>query len=388
MLKKKKNKVIEDKKDLDEDFLNSLSEEELEAIAAEIDSEDDKSEDEDEVVEEETVEESSEKDADTTSGMDKNYKTNMLSVAMHKLAGKTPDQVAFFLASLDQVGHEADGVPGGAAAHNKSSVAMKGDAKSAKLMETLKNTLKEDLSNVFGDNKELSEEFKNNMTVLFESAVNFRVTAIEQQLVESYEEAFKEEVEELTTKLHEDINEYLTYTAKEWIKENEVAIERALKTEITEDFLDGLRDLFITHNFNMPDEVVEIAEALEAKVDDLEAQLSETIEKNKALSEELNSSHREALLQDQAEGLTVPEQEKFEKLAESVDYYGDDEEFVHKLNIIKESHFGKKKGTPKTNIITEEITYSSDDKTDTKEKYIDPDVRPWVNALKKTVRQQ
>lgn len=386
MTKQNKNQAIENEEVLDEDFLNSLTEEELEAIADQLEDELD-----DEVVEEEseTFDESSESDVDTSTGMEKNYKTNMMSVAMHKLAGMSQDQIAFFLASLDQVGHEADGIPNNAVSTNQSSINMKGDAKSAKLMEALKDTLKEDLSNVFGDNKELSEEFKDKMTVLFESAVNYRVTAIEQQLVESYEEAFEEEVSELTNKLEEDIDSYLTYTAQEWLKENVVAIESSLKSEITEEFIGDLRELFLNHNINIPEEEVEVAEALYSKVEDLESELNEQLEKNRALSEELFSSRKESIVQAQEDGMTVPEKEKFEKLAESVDYEGDDEDYIHKLNIIKESHFGKKYSkAPQTNIITEEITYSSDDDEEAPKRYRDPGMGNYVNALKRTIRTQ
>jgi len=381
----KKNQAVEKEEVLDEDFLDSLTEEELEAIADQLDAEVEDEED----GEDESIEESSEADVDTSAGMDKNYKTNMMSVAMHKMAGMSQDQVAFFLASLDQIGHEADGVPNDAVGKNQSSIAMKGDAKAAKLMEALKGSLKEDLATVFGDNKELSEEFKDKMTVLFESAVNYRVTAIEQQLVESYEEAFNEEVEQLTEQLESDIDSYLTYTAREWLNENEVAIEKALKSEITEEFISDLKQLFELHNFNFPEDEVEVAEALVSKVEELEAELNEQLEKNRDLSEQLESSHRESLLQAETNGLTVPEQEKFEKLAESVSYDGNDEEFVRKLNIIKESHFGKKNSkAPQTNIITEEIAYSSDEDEESPKRYRDPGMGSYVNALKRTIRQQ
>lgn len=376
------NQAIEKEDTLDEDFLNSLSEEELEAIANQLEDES-----EDEVFEEEELDEG-DVDGDEVPNGDRNYKTNMMSVAMKKLSGMSQDQVAFFLASLDQIGHEADAIPPNAVSTNQSSIAMRGDAKSAALMEALKDSLKEDLSTVFGDNKELSEEFKDKMTVLFESAVNYRVTAIEEQLIEAYDEAFEEEVQELTEQLEENINTYLTYTATEWLKENQVAIEASLKTEIAEEFIGGLRQLFDEHNFNLPEEEVEVAEALASRVEDLEAELNEQIEKNRELSEELSDSRRESIVQTQASDLTVPQQEKFEKLAESVDYDGDDDDFVKKLCIIKESHFGKKYSkAPQTNIITEEITYSSDDDEESPKHYKDPGMSQYVNALKRTIRQ-
>ena len=389
MAKKQNKEILDNSEGLPEDLLDSLSEEELELLAQELEDEGDEVEVDEETTEDDevdTVDEST-ADVDGTAMSGGNYKTNMMSVAMHKLAGMSQDQVAFFLASLDQIGHEADGVPNNAVATNQASIAMKGDAKAAKINEAIKNALKEDMKNVFGDNKELSEELRDKMTVLFESAVNYRVTAIEQQLVEAYEESFNEEVSELTDNLYENINEYLTYTAKEWLKENEVAIEGSLKSEITEEFISDLRDLFEMHNIYFADGEVEVAEALEARVDELESELTEQIEKNMRLEEEVASSRRETLIKNYSGDLTVMDQQKFDKLAESIDYEGDDEEFVHKLNIIKESHFGKKTSkAPQTNIITEEITYSSDDDTDDQPKsYQTPEMKGYVNALKRTV---
>lgn len=389
MAKKQNKEILENSEGLPEDFLDSLSEEELELIAAELADSDDEVEVDEETTEDDevdTVDESTEADVDGTAVSGSNYKTNMMSIAMHKLAGMSQDQVAFFLASLDQIGHEADGVPNNAVSKNQASIAMKGDAKTAKINEAIKTALKEDLENVFGDNKELSEELKDKMTVLFESAVNYRVSAIEQQLVEAYEEAFEEEVSELTDNLYENVNEYLTYTAKEWIKENEVAIEKSLKSEITEEFIGDLRDLFEAHNINFPEDQVEVAEALESRVEELEAELNEQIERNMKLEEAVASSRRDTLVKDNAGDLTVMDQEKFSKLAESIDYDGDDEEFVHKLNIIKESHFGKKTSkAPQTNIITEEITYSSDEDDEAPKNYSTPEMKYYVNALKRTV---
>jgi len=384
MLNKAKKKIVESAEE--EELLDNMSDEEIEALADQL---------EDDTANETVQEAISQDDVDGTAGMDSKFKTNRMSVAMHALAGMSGDQIDFFLKSLEQVGHEADLVPGGSSAKNQSSIAMKGDAKSAKLMEALKSTLKEDLATVFGDSKELSEEFKEKITTLFEAAVSYRVTALEQTLREEYEEKFEEEVSELTEGLIEKVDEYVSYVAEEWVKENKVAVTNSLTVESAEEFLKGIKELMIAHNIEIPQEKVDVVDAQHQKIENMEEQINKLMEDNMVLVEHVKEIDREKLVSEFATGMTLSQTEKFKQLTESIDYDGDDEEFNKKLEIIKENHF-KGVVSPKkssTNIITEEITYSpnvieeearaaEDEKINT----LDPEMKHLVYGLKRTLK--
>jgi hypothetical protein len=384
MLNKAKKKIVESAEE--EELLDNMSDEEIEALADQL---------EDDTADETVQEAISQDDVDGTAGMDSKFKTNRMSVAMHALAGMSGDQIDFFLKSLEQVGHEADLVPGGSSAKNQSSIAMKGDAKSAKLMEALKSTLKEDLATVFGDSKELSEEFKEKITTLFEAAVSYRVTALEQTLREEYEEKFEEEVSELTEGLIEKVDEYVSYVAEEWVKENKVAVTNSLTVESAEEFLKGIKELMIAHNIEIPQEKVDVVDAQHQKIENMEEQINKLMEDNMVLVEHVKEIDREKLVSEFATGMTLSQTEKFKQLTESIDYDGDDEEFNKKLEIIKENHF-KGVVSPKkssTNIITEEITYSpnvieeearaaEDEKINT----LDPEMKHLVYGLKRTLK--
>lgn len=373
---KKVEKKIEG---LAEDVIDKLTDDEVKALATELEEGD----------EAEVVTELTQDDVDGTKGMDANYKTNRMSIAMKSLAGMSNDQIDFFLKSLEQVGHEADAIPAGSASHNAASIKMKGSPDSISGMhESLKASLKEDLSAVFGDNKDLSEEFKEKITTLFEAAVSYRVTAAEQVLIEQYNEAFTEEVGELTETLIGKVDEYVSYVAEEWLKENEVAVSQALTTEIADAFMTDLKALFDKHYISIPPDKVDIAESLDAKCHELEEALNKTLEDNMMLVEVVKTSARENLIAEFTNGMTLSQGEKFTQLVESIEYDGDNEAFQKKLDIVKNSHFkeGKTSKTPSTNIITEEITYSSDEKPEPDEPPKDPTMRYYVDALSRTVR--
>jgi len=347
---------------LKEDALDKLSKEELEALAAQLENEDSS-----EVVAEDS--------ADGTGGTEGNFKSNLMSVAMKKMADMSPDQMALFMSSLDQIGHEADTIPGGASAHNQASIAMKG-------------AIAEDLKLVFGGDKDLSEDFKQKIEVLFESTVNARVAIVEQELTEKFEANLNEEVAKITNTLTEQADQYLSYVAEQWLAENEVAIQQSLRYEVTEDFIRGLKDLFAEHYIDIPDEKLDLVDAMSTKVDELETSLNAQIEKNMEMTNQIKANSRDTFVREMANGLTLSQTEKFKQLIETIDYDGDVENFKKKLEIVKESHFkADSKGKASSNIIQEEVTYSSvEEEGETKKAPIDPEMRSYVNALSRTVK--
>jgi len=310
---------------------------------------------------------------------------NLKSIAMHKVLDKmggmkSSEIVDFFNKSMAQIGHEADTV-GDVAGKHKKSVAMHPSAASA-----MQEAVKEDLKIVFGDNEELSDNFKTSMTLLFEAAIGSRVALERADLEEAYEKTLEEELDKATDDLIDKTDEYLSYICEEWIKENEVAIESTLKSEITDEFIEGLKKLFLESYIEVPEDKIDVLEGLAEKVDELGSALNESETKVMKLSEELKVHEVKELVEKKAEGLTPMQADKFIRLAEGVEYEGDVEVFEKTLDIIKEQHFSNKGKSAKTNLITEEIAHDPNEPIDNASKSVSPDMKKWVDGIKRTIR--
>lgn len=385
LLNKSKKKA--ENAERDEDLLANLTDEELEALAEELEAEEDENESE-------TVDEAiTQDDVDGTAGFDSKFKTNRLSIAMHKLSGMDSAQVDFFLKSLEQVGHEADNV-GDVAGKNAASISMKGKPDSISTMnESLKAALKEDLATVFGDSKELTEEFKEKLTTLFEAAVSFRATEIRASLEEEYQEQLDLEVQELTETLVAKVDEYISYVAEQFIEKNEVAVEKSLTSEIAEDFLTDFKEVLLKHNIYIDPEKVDVAEAQHVRIEELEETINSLLEDNMMLSEFKKNTEKENLVSEFTTGMTLSQTEKFKQLVESIDYDGDDDAFSKKLEIVKSNHFNgvKNSKVPTTNIITEEISYTPSELAEEAKGEVilpdDPEMRANVLALKRALKR-
>ena len=189
---------------------------------------------------------------------------------------------------------------------------------------------------------ELSEEFKKDAMVIFEAAVATRVVDLVNekidQLNEDFNVALEEETQELESKLSEKIDDYLTYVSEEWMKENELAVERGIRAELAENFISGLRDLFKEHYIEVPEERTDVIEELFAKVEGLEEQLNVEMQSNIANLKALKDYKKVEAIAEACQGLTAVEQDKMVELAESITYEND-EQFVAKMTVIKESYF-------------------------------------------------
>jgi hypothetical protein len=200
-----------------------------------------------------------------------------------------------------------------------------------------KAKLKEDIDALL-EGEGLSEEFATKATTIFEAAVLARaeevVALAEAEMMEQFEAAVEEIKEDLASK----VDDYLNYMVEEWIKDNEIAIESGLRAEITEEFIDDLRNLFIEHNIDIPAEKVDIVEGLAAQVEDLEAALNEQIARGIELTKALNEQKKIEAIYTVCEGLTQTQVEKLKSLAEGVEFTTE-EEFGSKLSTLKESYF-------------------------------------------------
>ena len=190
--------------------------------------------------------------------------------------------------------------------------------------------------------EDLSEEFKSKAATIFEAAVNSKVKEAKKKMMAGYEEKLKEESEKAKGELVEKVDSYLSYVVEEWMKENELALERGIKGEIAEDFISGLKKLFEEHYISVPDEKYDVLEDQASKIDSLQKKLDEEIEKNVELNKENSESKRASIVAEMGEDLAETSKEKFNKLAEEVEYKNE-EDFRAKVSTVKESYFGAKK---------------------------------------------
>lgn len=193
------------------------------------------------------------------------------------------------------------------------------------------------LSELF-DEDELSESFKEKLAVIFETALSDRVAFIENEMAEVFNTNLNEQVETLTEDLTTKLDEFLAYVVEDWTKENEIAIERGIKSDIAESFMTGLKGLFESHYIDMPDDKVTVVEELIDAKSELEAELNEQIQANMDLSAEKNVNIAKTIFMENCGGLTDTEAEKYYALVENVDFETEDQ-YRNKLGIIKESFF-------------------------------------------------
>ena len=203
--------------------------------------------------------------------------------------------------------------------------------------------IEEDVNALLGG-EELSEEFKDKARVIFEAALTSKIKEIQETLEVQFEAKLDEERETLKESLTERVDSYLEYVCEEWMKENELAIEHGLKTEMTESFLSGMKGLFEEHYVTIPEEKYDVLESMVDKLDDMETKLNEQIDKNIGLNKRLAESVSDNILDNVSEGLAATQKEKLASLAESIEFESE-EEYREKLETLKESYFSR---TPTT----------------------------------------
>ena len=202
--------------------------------------------------------------------------------------------------------------------------------------------LSDDVKALVSSDADLSEEFKEKAATIFETAVKTRIKEQTKIIEAQYEKKLESETETVKEAMVEKVDSYLNYVVEEWMGENELAVERGIRTEIAEDFITGLKGLFKEHYIDVPEEKYDVLDDLTGQVKDLEDKLNEQIEKNVNLSKDVSESNREKLIAQVSEDLADTEKEKFGSMAENVEY-DSAEKFQEKLETIKESYFPKTK---------------------------------------------
>ena len=216
------------------------------------------------------------------------------------------------------------------------------DNKPTTASEEVELDLTDDVKALVSADADLSEEFKDKAATIFEAAVKTRIQEQSAILEAQFEEKLASETETVKEAMVEKVDSYLNYVVEEWMKENELAVERGIRTEIAEDFITGLKGLFKEHYIDVPEEKYNVLDDLTGQVKDLEAKLNEQIEKNVNLTKDISESKRASLVISVSEDLADTEKEKFVSMAENVEY-DSAEKFQEKLETIKESYFPKTK---------------------------------------------
>jgi hypothetical protein len=298
-------------------------------------------------------------------------KVQVMATVVKAIAAMNPENLKNFMATISAPDF-GNAIDGGLAAKNAATIAMKPSEASS---------MKEDLDAVF-DGEDLTEEFKDRASALFEAAIEVRVMSEMARLEEEYAEALEEQMvtftEELTTKL----DSYLDYVVENWLEENQVAIESTIHSELTQDFIEGLKNLFAEHYINVPDEKVDVLEAMAEKLEILESKLDEVLEENNELRGALVEEAAKDIIEDISSGLALTQKDKFVKIAEGIEFDGDLVNFEKKLTAIKESYFGNSQ-TNQSNILEE--SYDGEEETSTK--YVDPLVGRYADAISKNIKK-
>jgi len=311
-------------------------------------------------------------------------KIGMVQQVISTVAGMSKQDLSdWYDKSMAQFGPGKTYGVGDNSAKNAASIDMKASAAGTTVGPKTKDAMpklnvKEDIDEMFAG-QDLSEEFKENATTIFEAAVNARIATELVKLEEASEIAFAEVSEAIREEISDQVEVYINEAASTWMEENQVAIESTLRNEIMEEFISGLKNLFAENYIDIPEDKVDVLEALAEKVEALEQKLDESILRNSELEEQILENNKEEIFAELASDLALTQREKFASFAEGVEFDGNLETFSKKLTIIKEQYFKNKTTSTKSNI--EEETF--DGETNEINESVDPVMSRYMSALSK-----
>ena len=244
--------------------------------------------------------------------------------------------------------------------------------------EDIEIDVKEDIEAIV-NGEDLSEDFKTKASTIFEAAVSAKVLSEVNQRIEDLETSYKKEIteakEEHLSTVTEKVDGYLNYVTEEWMKENELAVEKGIRSELVEDFMTGLKNLFTEHYIDIPEEKVDLVDDLFEKVEELEQKLDESINTSVDIKKELAEYRKAETLREVSEDLADTEKEKLGKLADGIDFE-DKSQYSEKLEVIKENYFPKQQ----SETITEELENTEEEPTSS-ESTTDPIMSKYASAL-------
>ena len=257
-------------------------------------------------------------------------KTGVIAKVVDAMAGMTPGQVQKVYKGMNDAGG------------NKASITAKGNAAAPMKLHTMANIkVKEDIEALFADKENLNEEFFEQATTIFEAALNAKATIVEEALKEAYDKKLEEAVAQHEEEMEKKLNEYLDYVAEAWLKENEIAIESAVKVEVAENFMNGIKNLFTESYIEIPEDKVDVLDELEKKVEQLTSQLDESVNEKIALQGAIKDQSAKLMFQEKGQELTLKQRDEFVDLVEGLDFE-DMKDYEKKLDTILETYFDKK----------------------------------------------
>jgi hypothetical protein len=244
------------------------------------------------------------------------------------------------------------------------------------------------LTALFSEEDDLSEHFKKKAAVIFEAAIKARVRDFTNKAVSQLEEQYTSQVTDIQEELTDSIDGYLQYVVEQWVEENQVAVDRGIKTDITESFMMGLKQLFESHYIDMPENKYSLLESMEDEMNALKVELNSQMKKNIDLTRQLGSSEAKAVFAEEAEGMVDTESEKFANLAEGIDY-DDIDDYREKLQTIKETFFNSRKSLKpsrkKLETLEEEVSIDSDAQ---RESFSSTELKSYVAFLDRQARNK
>ena len=236
----------------------------------------------------------------------------------------------------------------------------------------------DDLSKI-SEALELSEENSEKARTIFKAAVSSKVEEIKEQMETEYSENLKTSIDTVKEDLSEAVDKYLTFCAEEWTKENELAIERGLRSEMTENFIEGLKNLFVEHYVEVPEEKYNVMDELANRLDEMEDKLDNEVTKNMGLSEELDNLKRDKVVREACVDLSESQIEKLVSLSNGVDFENESD-FAEKIGEIKEAYFPSDNETIAEETVVEEGTGEFSEE---KETILDPTMSQYTTAISK-----
>ena len=258
---------------------------------------------------------------------------------------------------------------GDMSAQNKATIATKGAA------------MKEHIDAMF-NGEDLSEDFKEKASTIFEAAIQARLTEEIAELEEQYSTKLEEALEEVSAEMTSKLDDYLNYCVEQWMKENEVAIEHSLRTEITEEFMEGMKKLFAENYIEIPEDKLNVLEELTATVEQLETKLNDQINENIELSKSISEYSKHEIFDQVAEGLVMTQVEKLRQLAEGIDFDGTDN-YRRKLVLVKENYFPTKPASQDMKEEDEAIG-NNDLNEETQVSFQDPSIKRYFQSIART----
>ena len=219
------------------------------------------------------------------------------------------------------------------------------------MVEKYRGSMREDVDALF-NGESLSEDFRVKATTIFEAAVQSRVESIVEDVLSENDAVLIEAIEEIKNEMSAQVDEYLSYAVEEWVNENQVAIETGLRSELVEDFINGLKNLFTEHYIEIPEEKVDVAEELAMTVAQLEEAMTAAAAEKADLVEKLNVANKNEAIRKICEGLTEVQVGKMKSLAEGMEFTTEGD-FNNKLAVIRENYFPSKKMTSEVKVLQE-----------------------------------